>query len=129
MFWLPPRRPAGQLTCPSSPPSALAHVQVPRAARWRVLVSRSTRSTRLLAVAQHFARACAAAALGRPHALSLRHAARAQSKGRPGLAALALPSMHDVDCCAGTNSGVRLALVYVSWLILRCVGAVGGADG
>ena len=83
----------------------------------------------MLAVAHHFARACTAAALGRPHALSLRHAARAQSKGRPGLAALALPSMHDVDCCAGTNSGVRLALVYVSWLLLRCVGAVVGADG
>ena len=84
----------------------------------------------MLAVAQHlFARACAAAALGRPHALSLRHAARAQSKGRPGLAALALPSMHDVWIAAPAQTVVRLALVYVPWLILRCVGAVGGADG
>jgi hypothetical protein len=84
----------------------------------------------MLAVAHHFARACAAAALGRPHALSLRHAARAQSKGRPGLAALALVCrVCMMWFAAPAQTVVRLALVYVSWLILRCVGAVGGADG
>jgi len=43
-------------------------------------------SSRMLAVAQLFGPACFAAALGRFNALTLRHAARAQGKGRPGLA-------------------------------------------
>ena len=42
--------------------------------------------SRMLAVAQLFGLACFAAALGRSHALPLRHAARAKGKVCPGLA-------------------------------------------
>ena len=35
----------------------------------------------------------------------------------------------DVDGCGGTNSGMQLHMVTFSWLLLRCVGAMGGADG
>ena len=33
------------------------------------------------------------------------------------------------ECCACMTSGVRLAVVIFCCLLLRCVGAVGGADG
>ena len=32
-------------------------------------------------------------------------------------------------CCAGTNSGIRLALVFLSWFLLHRVGEMGSADG
>ena len=82
----------------------------------------------MLAMAQLFARACAAAALG---GFEPNDTAMLLGRGKKGTWARSTCIAEHVgmDCCAGTNSGMGLAMVFFCWLLLRCVGAGGGGDG
>ena len=127
MLWRPPRRLAARPRCPSWPPSALAHVRVPRAARRRVLVR-----------GQQGVPACwqwQKSSLGRVLPLlwagfEPNYTATLLGRSTKGTWAhgTCIAEHVDVDGCGGTNSGMQLHMVTFSWLLLRCVGAMGGAD-
>ena len=128
MLWRPPKRLAARPRCSAWPPSALAHIRVPGAVRWRVLFSRSMRSSRMLAVAE--------SSLGRVLPLlwagfEPNYTATLLGRGTKGTWACrtCIAEHVDVDCCGGANSGMRLAMISFLWVLLRSVGGGAAADG